>query len=914
LSSASRERKFSTVTPTPDRLERYRAKRSAEGTPEPFGAARVPATGRLFVFHKHLARNLHWDLRLEWEGALESWAVPKGPSPDPADKRLAMHVEPHPLDYAEFEGVIPEGQYGAGPTIVWDKGMWIPKEDFREGFAKGKLLFELRGYKVRGVWTLVHTPKAGENHWLLIKERDEYVDTGGTEVYADGSIYSGLPVEALPGAAERARELAERVEAVGAPRRTLRAKDVEVMKATPHEGAFTDPSWVFELKYDGYRLVAGRESGQGPPVLMSRNGNDLTESFPEIARAVRGLPLDGLVLDGEVVVLDERGLPSFDRLQKRGRLQRRSDIARASLELPAAYYAFDLLALEGLDLRKLPLTVRKDFLREILPEAGPIRYSEHIPEQGEAMYEQVLAMGLEGIVAKKADSAYTGTRSRSWYKIAAPLTDDFVVVGWTDPKGGRTGFGALHLAWYVDGVLTYAGSVGSGFGDRQLVEILEALGPLALPAKRKPEMAGAVPKGRGHHWVRPELVAEVRYREITGAGMARHPVFLRLRDDKNPRECGPEGGGGDGRAGTGGDAPGDRAGISGNGVGDRSGTGGDAPGDRAGTRARTGRRRAGRKDALGDETDPLPEPPPVVGDERVVPFTNLKKVFWPERGYTKGDLIEYYRRISPWLLPYVADRPLVLTRFPDGIDGKSFYQKDAPDWAPDWLRTVMVWSESSTRVLDYFVADDVESLLYLANLGTIPLHIWHSRVADLEHPDWCLLDLDPKDAPFAHVVEVALFLHELCTDIGLPHYVKTSGSTGLHVMIPLGGQMTYEHSRTMGELLAKVAVVALPKIATVARALKSRESKVYVDFLQNRQGQLIAAPFCVRPTPGATVSAPLEWSEVGGDLRIADYTIANMPERMERLEAAGVGDPLAPVLTEKPDLLAALERLTERAG
>jgi bifunctional non-homologous end joining protein LigD len=303
----------------------------------------------------------------------------------------------------------------------------------------------------------------------------------------------------------------------------------------------------------------------------------------------------------------------------------------------------------------------------------------------------------------------------------------------------------------------------------------------------------------------------------------------------------------------------------------------------------------------------------VVGDERVVPFTNLTKVFWPEERYTKGDLIEYYRAVAPWLLPWLADRPLVLTRYPDGIEGKSFYQKDAPEWTPDWVRTVTVQSENSEKALDYFVAGDVESLLYLANLGTIPLHVWHSRVADLDHPDWCLLDLDPKDAPFAHVVEVASFLHELCEHIGLPHYVKTSGSTGLHVLIPLGNQMTYEQSRTLGEALAGITVKALPEISTVARAVKSRASKVYVDYLQNRRGQLIAAPFCVRPRPGATVSAPLTWDEVGPKLDLRDYTIKTMPERMAALSQNGVGDPCVAVLSDKPDLLAALERLAERA-
>ena len=831
--------------PHRDRLERYRDKRSQGRTPEPFGGTESGG-GRLFVLHKHHARNLHWDLRLEWQGALESWAVPKGPSPNPADKRLAMHVEPHPLDYGEFEGVIPEGEYGAGPSIVWDKGVWVPLEDIAQGFEKGKLLFELWGYKVKGRWTLVHTPKAGADHWLLIKERDEHVDKGGTEVYPDGSIYSGLPVDDLPRAAEIEAEREARALELGAKRRVVRARDVEVMKATRRDHAFTDAAWVFELKYDGYRLVAG--AGEGESVLISRNGNDLTHTFPEVARAVRGLP-HRLVLDGEVVVHDERGLPSFGHLQKRGRLQNRKEIARAALELPATYYAFDLLALGGADLRGLPLVERKALLREVIPEVGPIRYSDHYAEQGEALMEQVERMGLEGIVAKRADSPYASGRAKSWYKIPAVKTDDFVVVGFTDPATGRPGFGALHMAQHVGGALTYRGSVGTGYGEKDLNEIRAALDELAEPGARE-RIAGA-PRLRGSHWVRPELVAEVEFKDITTDGMIRHGSFLRLRDDKDPEECRGQ-----------------------------------------------------------EEEDEEPDPAPVGAAERTAKLTNLDKPFWPDDGYVKRDLIDYYRAISPWLLPYLADRPVVLTRYPDGITGKSFYQKDAPSWTPDWIRTVSVRHDEDKEV-SYFVAQDVETLTYLANLGTIPLHIWHSRVGTLDTPDWCLIDLDPKDAPFKDVVEIALYLHELCQELHLPHYVKTSGSSGLHVLIPLGKQMTYDQSVTLGELIARTVVKALPTIATIERTVKRRGGKVYVDFLQNGRGQLMAAPFSVREKPGATVSTPLLWKEVGPDLAIANHTIANVVARMKKMKK---GDPLAPVLTEKPDLVAALEKLMGLVG
>ncbi|RMH12097.1 MAG: DNA ligase D [Gemmatimonadetes bacterium] len=833
-----------------DRLKSYRAKRAASATPEPFGGE-ASGGARLFVVQKHHARSLHWDLRLEMDGALESWAVPRGPSADPADKRLAMHVEPHPLEYADFEGVIPEGQYGAGPSICWDRGTWIEIPGDKHGLEHGKLLFELRGYKLRGLWTLVHTPRAGRNHWLLIKERDAYVDERGTEAFPDDSIYSGLLVDELPDPGAKLAALLERARGAGAREGAPAPGDVGLMLATARERPFSDDGWVFELKYDGYRLLAGRRRGE--PLLLSRNGHDLTETFPEIARAVRGLPFDGVLLDGEVVVHDERGLPSFGRLQKRGRLQRRADIVRAARELPASLYAFDLLTLDDLDLRGLPLTERKALLRDLLPSVGPIRYSEHIRAQGEAMYRQVQEMRLEGIVAKKADAPYRGGRSRAWYKIRTVRTDDFVVVGWTDPAGGRSGFGALHLAQWVDDELVYAGSVGTGFSDAALVALEARLEALAAE-DGAPPCAGPCPKGRKHHWVRPELVAEVRFRELTEAGVVRHPSFVRLREDKRAEEC------------------------------VRQGVG-----------------------------EVLAEPVRVVdrAPERHVPFTNLDKVFWPDAGYTKGDLIEYYRAVWPWMEPYLEDRCLVLTRYPDGIDGNSFYQKNAPEWAPEWIRTVRVWSEGSERELDYFVVEDLESLLYVANSAAIVLHVWSSRVATLGQPDWCILDLDPKGAPFEHVVKVARLIRQVCEHIELPAFVKTSGSTGLHVLLPLGRAFTYEQSRMLGHLLANVVVAELPDIATVTRQVRAREGKVYVDYLQNGHGQLLVAPFSARPVPEAAVSTPLRWSEVKRGLDVRAHTIRTVPARMKRLRG---GDPLLPVLDTRPDLAGALERLAGLVG
>ncbi|MEQ1856291.1 MAG: DNA ligase D [Longimicrobiales bacterium] len=832
--------------PTPhDRLAPYRAKRTASRTPEPFGG-RVVAGGSIFVVQKHDARNLHWDLRLELDGVLLSWAVPKGPSPNQGDKRLAMMTEDHPLEYAEFEGIIPEGEYGAGPMIVWDRGTWVPLEDPHAGLEKGKLLFELRGHKLHGKWTLVKT-RQSEKSWLFIKERDAYMDPKkSTEDYPDDSIYSGLTVNEFARADELAEAMHARLESLAAKRHAVAAKDVSLMLASTEERPFSRKGWVFELKYDGYRLLAERTGRE--PYLRSRAGHDMTVTFPEIARAVRGLPFEGLILDGEVVVPDGEGRPSFGRLQGRGRILNRDDALRASVERPAIYHAFDLLALEGFDLRPLPLLERKAILRDVLPTVGPIRYADHIVERGQAMFEQVEQMGLEGIVGKKADSPYKGGRSKNWLKVRTVRVEDFVVVGWTEPQGSRGGFGALHVGRYEGEDLVYSGSVGTGFSDAQLGELLAAL--QAIEVKKCACDRGPVPKGKSNHWVRPELVVEVQYKELTEQGLARHPSFNRLRSDKKPSECVVEG-------------------------------------------------------SVSVPEEP-PPPPPTVVEERTVPFTNLDKVFWPEEGYTKGDLIEYHRRVAEWMLPYLEDRPLVMTRYPDGIDGKSFFQKDAPPYAPDWFRRVTLWSEGSERELSYFVAEDLDSLLYVINLGTIPLHIWSSRIETLATPDWCILDLDPKEAPFEDVVEIANKLHEICEEIELPCFAKTSGSSGIHVLVPLGRKLTYDQSRTLGQLLGRVVAAELPRIATLTRSPDRRDGKVYIDFVQNGHGRLLAAPFTVRPLPGATVSAPLGWHEVTKRLRISDHTIASVPKRMRRLGE----DPLRPVLDLEPDLLGALDRLT----
>jgi bifunctional non-homologous end joining protein LigD len=843
----------------PDALSTYRAKRSFDRTPEPGGLAprAAPKAGGLLIVHMHDATRLHWDLRLEWDGVLKSWAVPKGPSPNPADKRLAVHVEDHPLEYGDFEGVIPEGNYGAGNVVVWDRGVWVPLEDPYEGFVKGKLLFELRGYKLRGRWTLIKLKKTPKE-WLLIKERDEFVST---EPFSDESVLSGLTVDELRDSKKRAEPIKKELEKLGAPQRRLRVADTELMLAETRAEPFSKAGWLFEVKLDGYRMRAACQDGQA--VLYSRKGLDFAESFPEIARAVKAIPYEGVILDGELVVTNESGHPSFSMLQARAKLGAR-EAKRASIESPGTLYVFDLLAFAGYDLRKLPLLKRKEILRQVLPRTGPLRYSEHFEKNGEALYEQVVNLGLEGIMAKKADGPYRSGRSSEWLKIRADRLDDFVVVGFSKPKGTRGGFGSLHVGAYNGGKLIYCGRAGSGFSGAQLDEVSATLkGLVRKTPPCEPPDNGALPKGPDHTWVEPRLVCDVRYKEFTRDGLLRQSVFIRFRDDKKPEDVKMPGSG-------------------------EWGMGVDGDEQNSGSRRK----------------EPLPTPHSPV---REVKFSNLDKVFWPEEKYTKGDLIEYYRSVTPWLLRYLKDRPVVLTRYPDGIDGKSFYQKDAPKFVPEWIQTIPIWSEDTQRDIDYFVASDVESLTYLANLGTIPLHIWHSRIDDLTKPDWCLIDLDPKEAPFAHVVTLAKTMKQLCDEVEMPAFIKTTGKSGLHIMLPLGRQLTYDQSLQLAILFSRLVTDRHPDIATTQRTISKREGKVYVDAFQNRAGQLMVAPFSLRPSPGATVSMPIEWDEVNGKLHNGNFTIGNAVKRLEKK-----GDPVAPVLQVKPKLVKILERINER--
>ena len=739
-----------------------------------------------------------------------------------------MHVEPHPVDYGFFEGVIPEGNYGAGPTIIWDRGRWQPLSDPVQGLEDGKLLFDLHGYKLLGRWTLV---KARHN-WLLIKEKDGFASEQSTDDFPADSVLSGLTVDELRAPARRVPKLRRAIRSRGG----LIAEPpsaVEPMLCVPAEPR-DRPGWLYEIKYDGIRLIAHKS--EGTVTLRSRSGRVINENFPELVETLLHLPYDSFVLDGEIVVADQAGLPSFQRLLKRSQLSRTADIERATLALPATYYVFDLLFAEGYDLRGLELEKRKAILPKMLPSTGAVRFAAHFVEQGTVMWHRAKDLGLEGVVAKQRDSTYRSTRSATWEKWPIYHTDSFSVIGLRASKSNTADIGAIYLAQKTGGGWTYRGRAGSGLN--QVTRTwLEQAASNNFSKKPVTEVGDRVDTDR---WLKPKLIATIRYLELTDGGLLRQPVVLSIAE----------------------------------GVG-------------------------------------APDEPELASVEQSsapnLQLSNLDKVFWPELGRTKGDLIEHYRRISRWMLPWLKDRPVVLTRYPDGIHGKSFFQHNAPDFAPSWIRRHKIVDPDDQSEKQYFVVDSEDALLYLANLGTIPIHMWSARVDDLDHPDYCVLDLDPKEAPFDHVITLARGIHRLCDEIGLPNYVKTTGKSGLHILIPLGRAMNHDDCKSFGELLARVIVKRNPDIATIVRAVTRREGKVYVDFLQNGSGKTIAASYSVRENVEAGVSMPLTWREVNRGLKPTRHAIESAATRMRRKSE----DPCIGALNADVDLGAVIAALVE---
>lgn len=799
-------------------LSTYRRKRDFRRTPEPEG---TPASGegRLrFVIQKHDATRLHYDFRLESGGVLKSWAVPKGPSMTPGERRLAMQVEDHPFSYKDFEGVIPEGNYGAGPVIVWDEGTYgVPGAESRaetergveRGIARGRLEIDLRGRKVKGGFRLVRMKVGEGTEWLLIKRADAAA-AGASGRWAEASVKTGRTLAEV--ASGKGRRKGARVTVPGARRAPMPEK-ARPMLATLVDVPFDRKGWFFEVKWDGFRALARLQGGGAH--LISRNGLSLDERFPEIASALEGSPVD-MLLDGEVVAVDPEGRPSFQRLQNH--MRRREGIL--------IYYVFDILFLGGYDLRPLPLRRRREFLARFLRVSPEVRLGEAVEDAGLAFFEAVRRKGLEGMIAKDGSSPYrSGVRATEWLKVKTHLRQEAVICGYTAPRGSRERFGALILGVNRNGRLVYAGHTGGGFTRASIDEVYRRLEPL------RTGRCPLTPKPRTNmpaQWVRPELLCEVKFTEWTSDGRMRHPIFLGLREDKPAEKVVEEK-----------PLP-SREVVPGAAV---AGPGGAA--------------RPGR-----------------------VLFTNLDKVYWPREKYTKGDVVAYYERTMDLIFPYLRDRPQVLRRHPEGIEGTSFFQKDVAREAPAWARTQRIRSESTGEEVRYLVCSRPETLLYMANLGCIEIHPWHSRAGHLDRPDYCILDLDPVEIPFREVVRTASALKRILDEIGAQGFCKTSGGRGLHVYVPLKARYTTEQATGFAHALSLLAHRRLPDITSLERSPKDRRGKVYLDYLRNTRAQTVVAPYSLRARPGATVSVPLEWEEVRPGLDPRAWTLATVRDRL----------------------------------
>lgn len=795
-------------------LATYNKKRNFKKTPEPAGDSLHKGKKLLFVVQKHDASHLHYDFRLEMGGVLKSWAVPKGPSLDPSVKRLAMQVEDHPWSYRSFEGKIPEGNYGAGDVIVWDTGTYEGEggeEGLLAGLKKGHLSFTLHGKKLQGGWSLVRTrsDKSGRARWLLVKKEDEYA----SDEDVTRQVGSVLSKRVLPRDKDEAGESEEAKKPTKRPKNPLTARDLKPMLATLTDAPFDDPDWIFEVKWDGYRVITKIENNT--VTLYSRNGHDVTQKYPTLAQAAGRIDHNAII-DGELVALDSKGKPSFSLMQK-------------ASENPSTlvYYAFDILALDGEDLRDKPLLERKERLKEILPKKDMIRYSDHIERQGKKYFAATAKQDLEGVMAKRKDSPYlSGTRSKDWLKVKTSKRQEAIIVGYTEPKKSRKHFGSLVFAICEKGKYKYVGHAGTGFTSKSLKELYDLMQPLVR--KTKP-VTNKVPVEDRITWLTPKLIGEVKFTEWTPDHQMRHPVFMGLRSDKKPQEISVEK---------------------------------EIPAAVAVQEEGSGKKADKKASGLS--------------------FTHTDKVYFPKDGYTKGDLLAYYDSMADVILPYVKDRPMVLNRHPNGINKPSFFQKDSASGnLPDFVRTTVIHSESTDADINYIVCDNKETLLYIANLGTIELNPWNSRIPKLDKPDYYVIDLDPGDNTFEQVIEVAKVVHEILDMSCEKSYVKTSGKTGIHIYVPLKARYHYDQVRQFSELVVRLVHQRLPDITSLERSPAKRKDKIYLDYLQNRVGQTLAAPYSVRPVDGACVSAPLEWKEVRKGLKPQKFTIKTIGKRLK---------------------------------
>ncbi len=824
-------------------LKRYAEKRKFAQTPEPAPhEAPSPAGSALqYCVQRHHATHLHYDLRLEVGGALKSWAVPKGPTLDPSIKRLAMMVEDHPLEYGGFEGVIPKGNYGAGSVMLWDRGTYELLGDATadEQLARGDFKFRLNGEKIRGEFAIVRMKRGKGNEWLLLKKKDSFAQPGWNPEDHARSVLTGRTQE----------EIARGLEA----HTTKRANDSKMPRnispMLAQIGKGTPPAsggWLYEVKWDGVRAICYIENGSVR--MVSRNGNIIDQQYPELSILPHQVSARTAILDGEIAALNERGVPSFELLQRRINVADASAVATLARHHPVVFFAFDLLYLDGRDLRGSPLEERKKLLKEILKPTDVIRYSEHFTD-GVSLLEAAKQQGIEGIVGKRASSFYESRRTGDWVKYKVLASDSFILCGFTE--GERDHFGALVLGIYDRDKLTWAGNVGTGF-DRKMMQTIHAkLAPLAVetcplqPDKNLPK--------KDVIWTRPELVCEVRYANWTEDGRLRAPVFAGLRPDIDPSEC-----------------------------------------------------------IRQSEEETVPKRAPLLAaslaeasltiDGHQLKFTNLNKVFYPADGIRKRDLLNYYDAVAPLIVPHLKDRPLSLKRYPNGIAADFFFQKEVAPSFPKWLRTGMADD------IRHVIGDDRATLLFLVNLGCIDHNPWMSRVGSLEHPDYLLIDLDPQECGYEKIVEAALLVRSKLDLAELESYPKTTGGDGMHLFVPLEPRYTYEQVRSLAELLATMVAHERPDLFTTPRAVSRREkNKVYFDWAQIAQGKTISAPYVLRAYPGAPVGTPLAWREVTPRLRPEQFHIGNALARFDR-----VGDLFQGVLTRPQSLEQAIEKLARK--
>jgi bifunctional non-homologous end joining protein LigD len=901
------------------KLEEYKRKRRFDRTPEPSGgepepgaagkvqdtpppAAKPAAAGRhtrlpkpklpqlevrpgaehgdTFVIQKHRATRLHYDFRLAINGTLKSWAVPKGPSQSHADKRLAVHVEDHPLDYANFEGKIPEGNYGAGTVMVWDRGTFHVEGNLGalKQLEKGEIKFSLNGEKLKGSFVLVKLKQSEKgNEWLMIKHKDAAEDSSWNIDEHDGSALTGRTIEEIKEELPPKRKptLIQASELQGARKAAMPAR-LEPMLATLTDHPFSHPNWLFEIKWDGVRALARIENDA--LVLRSRNSIDITQRYPELASLPQALAARQAILDGEIVALDSQGHSSFERLQER--MHVRAPGEGLVTQMPVVYFAFDLLYCGGYDLREAPLLERKQLLQRLLYASDRFRYADHQLEHGKELFALAEQNGLEGIVAKRADSPYVSDRSPYWMKLKITKTVDAVVGGWTEARTSALPFGSLLLGLYEGKKLRFIGHVGSGFDGKKLKELSARLKELAAPASP----FGAVPEtNEKPSWVSPALVARVKFSGWTQEHALRHPVFIALREDASPTDCQWE-----------------------NEV---------AP---AAPAAAPDVVRAPEIVGRVLNTTALIENELFKGrsenvtielDGKRLRFSNLNKVYFPESGVTKRNLLAYYYRMADFILPFLRDRALVLRRYPDGIKGQAFFQKDLREGVPEWFKTVPIDSEKKGEPIHYATANDRASLLFLTGLGCIDHNPWSNRYDDFDHPDYFFFDLDPSDGTdFSVVVTIAGALHKKLEELRLAHFVKTSGATGIHIFIPVEPVYTYEQLRTFGEIIARTVTVEHPNLITSERIVTKRPaSRVLIDVQQNAHGRPLAAAYSVRAFPQAPVSAPILPRELRASLRPETLNIKTVFTRLKEK-----GDLWADFWKRRQRLEQAIELLSER--